>query len=118
VPADQLLEPAELHQHIAQDSRCWGAGGNQCQAQFGQGLGCGEGLEPLAQLAVVVQCLELAHPLQAAAPAHLQPEMGQGHGSSQAAFGPTSSGYGKPQQALLIRQQGEEAVVFPQGFAA
>ena len=44
--------------------------------------------------------------------------MGQGHGSCQAAFGPASSGYGKPQQALLIRQQGEEAVVFPQGFAA
>jgi hypothetical protein len=117
--AHLLLQPAQLQQQAPQQPRGRRLAGGQLQGQLQQQLGGGQALQPLAQLAVVAQHLQLAHPLQAAvAPTHLQAEMGEGHRRRQAAPGPARAGCGQACEPLGLAEQGEQSVAFSQRLAA
>ena len=95
--AHQGLQASQLHQHVGQHPRGRRLAGHHRQAELRQGLGAGQALQLLGQAAVVAQHPQLAHAPQAAPAAHLQLQVGQGHGGGQAALRPPATGYGQAQ---------------------
>ena len=111
-----VFEAAELQKEVGEHARGRHLG-HQRQAKLHEGLGGGQGFEPLAQVPVVPQHPQLPHPLQAPTAPHLELQQGEGHGSGQAAAGTPGAGHRQTGQAFGFTQQGQEPIVFAQGAA-